>query len=220
MLSRPALACDHGACDNVMHCHCSRCGGIFSWAPGKLTRPIADGPGLDGRYAMCTRMVQPSIDNKDAADDTDKDVHVTELFGRFHGHETFLLKYPTLVDVPSKVPWILHYTVRFTPDMSDADIQNIIIAVAMMSKKAVDTRRMRGVNNCVLMFVAIYPSWDDDKRELWQIPEAGALADRVLKLGWDGIWTLAWAWEAKTIYYLTGDSKRFTPECRQHLARE
>ena len=103
--------------------------------------------------------------------------------------------------------------------MSDADIQRIIIAVAY--KKAIDARRMRAVkDNCVLMFVAIYPSWDDDKRELWQIPEAGTLADRVLKLGWDGIWIIAWAWQAKTIYYLTGGNKRFTEECRQRLARE
>ena len=87
VLSWPALACDHGAFDNAKHCQCLRCGELFSWAPGRLTRPMADGPGLDGRYALCTRMVQASID-KDAADDTAHEMPITGLFGRFHGHET------------------------------------------------------------------------------------------------------------------------------------
>ena len=70
------------------------------------------------------------------------------------------------------------------------------------------------------MFTAIYPSWDDDDRELWDIPEAGDLADRVVELGWGAIWAIPSAWRrGENINHLIGDT-RFSPECRQLLARE
>ena len=43
---------------------------------------------------------------------------VTQVFGRFHGNENFLNTTPP-EDVPKNVPWILHYTARFTSDMND-----------------------------------------------------------------------------------------------------
>ena len=142
---------------------------------------------------------------------------VTQVFGRFHGNENFLNTTPP-EDVPKNVPWILHYTARFTSDMNDDYIMDIIDQVACMVNNFID--EYTGDNQVVVMFTAIYPSWDDDDRELWDIPEAGDLADRVVELGWGAIWAIPSAWRrGENINHLIGNT-RLSPECRQRLAHE
>ena len=130
------------------------------------------------------RMIQPT-------EVTQVSREVTQVFGRFHGNENFLNTTPPK-DLPEDVPWILHYTVRFTLDMGNDDIVDIIDQLTHMAKHFIHEHTAS--NKLVVMFAAIYPSLDDDDRELWDIPEAGDLANRVVELGWGAIWAIPSAW--------------------------
>jgi hypothetical protein len=145
---------------------------------------------------------------------------IREEFGRFRGHRNFLRRdCPHDKDESDDAPWLLQYTASFTSNMTDDDILLIIQTLALKAMSSVVTRDMLEVDNAVIMFSATYTSRAGDKRELWQIPEAGVLAGRVLNLGWDGLWELPSTWGVKTVWYLVSDNGvRFTDTWRQSFA--
>ena len=170
---------------------------------------------------MRTDWIQPSTMigslGNFGADGAAMDLPVTELFGRFHGYVNFREKYSTIGDVPDDVPWILYYTARFTPNMTDDHIRDVIETVGCRAAGAV--RQMGKPDNLAVVFVAIYPSWAHDTRQLWLIPEAGILARRLESVGWGRLWAMPSTVGVKTVRDLIAD-QRFTPECRQLLSRE
>jgi len=117
-----------------------------------------------------------------------------------------------------KPPYVVHYTVAFTKHMSDKDIKRIIKVLAYRGQGAVIEHRMNNVGTIVIVFEASYVSWGDDPRELWQIPEAVRLAQKVLDLGWDGLCALPSTWGVKTIWYLIADKEKYSMACRTTLA--
>ena len=127
----------------------------------------------------------------------------------------FRENYIALKDVPDDVPWRLYYTARFTPNMTDDHIKDLIEALGCRAAGA--ARPMDKPENLVIVFVAIYPAWAHDQRELWLIPGAGNLAGRLETFGWGHLWASVVG--VKTVQDLIA-KKKFTPECLQLLSRE
>ena len=95
-------------------------------------------------------------------------------------------------------PYMMHYGVHFTKHMDERDIRDIILELAHRALLAIVNRGMdHDLDNFVVMFEAAYVSWGPTDPELWQIKDAGELASRVLKLGWDDLCALPSIWVLK-----------------------
>lgn len=141
------------------------------------------------------------------------DAAITKTCGGFGGERKLI---GPLGEVGTP-PYVVHYSAAFTKDMGDKDIKRIIKALAYRGMGTVFEHREHNVDTIVIIFEAIYVSWGDDPRELWQIPEAAGLAQLVLDLGWDGLCALPSTWGAKTIWNLIADKETYSMACRTDL---
>ena len=77
----------------------------------------------------------------------------------------------------------LCYVMDLTHDMSDCDLIGIISTVLQNMENGIK-------QGSRLSFKLFSSSWDQDSRELWQIPEAKQLFKRMIGMGWYGIFPL------------------------------
>ena len=137
---------------------------------------------------------------------------IAECFGRFHGYPALFEEYPVDTDVvDAYVPWISKYTARFTANMTDDDIKDIIQTLVVRAKQAVVENAERLKRNYVIMFHADYSSLGNTWL-LYTKPEAVQLANRVKACGWGGLCALLTLWRVKSVRDVIADERFPLPD--------
>jgi hypothetical protein len=98
---------------------------------------------------------------------------------------------------------IIYQAAEFTSDMSPEDIRHIIRTLAIQGWCSL--HEMSAVPICGIIFQAVFASWADDTRDLWEIPEARLEASAIMAQGWEGLQFIAWAWQLLNVWDLATD---------------